>query len=99
MTGQTAWASSWHLGLSEVQVGLPLPPVILAALRRLVGSRHAEHLAVRGLLITPAEAAACGLVGEPAPVDQVVDRSPKMVRGFARASSGGNGDHPPASPR
>jgi hypothetical protein len=50
------------MGLSEVQVGLPLPPVILAVLRRLVGSRNAERLAVGGLLITPAEAAACGLV-------------------------------------
>jgi enoyl-CoA hydratase/carnithine racemase len=27
------------IGLSEVQVGLPLPPVILSALRRLVGAR------------------------------------------------------------
>jgi len=58
-------------------VGLPLPPVILAALRRVVGPRHAERLAVRGLLITPAEAAACGLVDELAPADQVVDRELK----------------------
>lgn len=67
----------WRMGLSEVQVGLPLPPVIFAALRRLVGPRHAERLAVRGLLITPAEAAACGLVDELAPADQVVDRGLK----------------------
>jgi enoyl-CoA hydratase/carnithine racemase len=63
------------MGLSEVQVGLPLPPVILAALCRLVGPRQAERLAVRGLLITPTEAAACGLVDELAPADQVVGRA------------------------
>ena len=67
----------WRMGLSEVQVGLPLPPLILAALRRLVGPRHTERLAVCGLLISPAEAAACGLVDELAPADQVVDRALK----------------------
>ncbi len=72
----------WRMGLSEVQVGLPLPPVILAALRRLVGPRHAERLAVGGLLITPAEAAACGLVDELAPADQVVDRGLKWCEGL-----------------
>jgi Delta3-Delta2-enoyl-CoA isomerase len=72
----------WRMGLSEVQVGLPLPPVILAALRRLVGSRHAERLAVRGLLITPADAAACGLVDEMASADQVVDRALKWCDGL-----------------
>ncbi len=72
----------WRMGLSEVQVGLPLPPVILAALRRLVGPRHAERLAVRGLLISPAEAAACGLVDELAPADQVVDRALNWCEGL-----------------
>jgi len=44
----------WKLGLNEVQVGLPLPPIILAGLQRLVGRRPAERLAVGGLLISPA---------------------------------------------
>ena len=72
----------WKIGLSEVQVGLPVPPVILAALRRLVGPRHAERLAVSGLLISPAEAAACGLVDELTPADQVVDRARKWCEGL-----------------
>lgn len=72
----------WKIGLSEVQVGLPIPPVILAALRRLVGSRHAERLAVRGLLITPAEARTCWLVDELDPADQVVDRALKWREGL-----------------
>ena len=63
------------LGLSEVQVGLPLPPLILSALRRLVGARHAERLAVTGALISPQEAAMVGLVDEVVSSDRVVDRA------------------------
>lgn len=63
------------LGLSEVQVGLPLPPLILSALRRLVGPHRAERLAVAGLLVSPAEAAVLGLVDEVVPAEQVVDRA------------------------
>src|SRR5208337_2945134 len=36
----------FKLGLSEVQVGIILPPIILAALRRQVGARQAERLTV-----------------------------------------------------
>ncbi len=62
----------WKVGPSEVQVGLPLPPVILSALRRLVGARHAERLAVSGLLVSPREAAVVGLVDEVVPAEQVI---------------------------
>jgi len=65
----------FKVGLNEVQVGLVLPPVILAALRRLVGARQAERLAVAGLLISPDEALAVGLVDEVAPHGQVIDRA------------------------
>jgi Delta3-Delta2-enoyl-CoA isomerase len=65
----------FKIGLSEVQVGLPLPPVILSALRRLVGARQAERLAVTGLLVSPGNAAMLGLVDEVVPAAQVVDRA------------------------
>src|SRR5215471_17070912 len=65
----------FKIGLNEVQVGIPLPPIILAGLRRLVGERRAESLAVSGALIPPAEALRVGLVDELAPVEQVVDRA------------------------
>jgi Delta3-Delta2-enoyl-CoA isomerase len=65
----------FKIGLNEVQVGLPLPPVIFAGLRRLVGARQAERLAVGGLLISPAQALAVGLVDELAPPDQVIHRA------------------------
>ena len=65
------------MGLSEVQVGLPLPPLILSALRRLVGARQAERLAVTGLLVSSRNAATLGLVDEVVPPDQVVERALK----------------------
>jgi enoyl-CoA hydratase/carnithine racemase len=65
------------IGLSEVQVDLPLPPVILSALRRLVGARPAERLAVTGLLVSPSDAAMLGLVDEVVRAEQVVDRAIK----------------------
>src|SRR6516225_4174788 len=65
----------FKMGLNEVQVGIPLPPVILAGLRRQVGPRLAEQLAVSGALISPQEARALGMVDELAPPGQVVERA------------------------
>jgi Delta3-Delta2-enoyl-CoA isomerase len=72
----------FKIGLSEVQVGLPLPPIILHGLRRLVGPRQAEKLAVRGLLLSPEEAAHVGLVDETVPAEQVVEHSIKWSEGL-----------------
>lgn len=72
----------WKVGLSEVQVGLPLPPVILSALRRLVGARHAERLAVSGLLVSPREAAVVGLVDEVVPAEQVIAHALTWCQGL-----------------
>jgi Delta3-Delta2-enoyl-CoA isomerase len=68
-------AGDARLGLSEVQVGLPLPPVIFSTLRRLVGARQAERLGVTGALISPEEAAAVGLVDEVVAANRVVDQA------------------------
>lgn len=65
----------WRAGLNEVRVGLQLPPLIHAALRRQVGARQAERLAVTGLLLTPAEAASVGLVDERVPAERTVERA------------------------
>ena len=72
----------FKLGLNEVQVAIPLPPVILAGLRRLVGGRHAERLAVSGALISPAQAFEIGLVDELAPIEQVIDRAIAWCQGL-----------------
>ncbi len=65
----------WKVGFNEVQVGIPLPPVILSALRRQVGPRQAERLGTGGLVISAGEAARTGLVDELAPLEGVVDRA------------------------
>lgn len=65
----------WKMGFNEVQVGIPLPPVILGALQRQVGARQAERLGTGGLVISAAEAAKVGLVDELIPLERVVDRA------------------------
>jgi len=65
----------FKVGLNEVPVGLVLPPVIMAGLRRLVGPRSAERLAVTGDLVSPAEALRVGLVDEVVGADKVVERA------------------------
>lgn len=68
-------AGDYKLGLNEVQVGIHLPPVVLACLRRLVGPRVAEYLAVTGPLLSPQQALQFGLVDELDEPDFVVSRA------------------------
>lgn len=65
----------YRIGLNEVQVGLPVPGVLLRALTFLCGERQAARLATGGLLIDPAEALRVGLVDEVAPEAEVVPRA------------------------
>jgi Delta3-Delta2-enoyl-CoA isomerase len=71
---------AFKMGLNEVQVGLPLPPVILTASRRLLGPRQAERLGVSGMLISPPQAVAVGLIDEVAPLEQVIERALEWCR-------------------
>src|SRR5580704_6251140 len=71
---------NWKMGFNEVQVGIPLPPVILASLRRQVGARQAERLGTGGLVISGSEAGRIGLVDELVPLDRVVDRAIEWCR-------------------
>lgn len=65
----------FKIGLNEVQVGLTLSEAIYGPLRRLVGARQAERLAVAGALIPAAEARVLGWVDQLAPVEEVVERA------------------------
>jgi enoyl-CoA hydratase/carnithine racemase len=65
----------YTIGLNEVQVGIPVPPAILAGMRRLVGLRSAEQLSVSGALLSPKEALRVGLVDEMVAVERVADRA------------------------
>jgi enoyl-CoA hydratase/carnithine racemase len=70
-----AAAGDFKIGLNEVQVGLCVPPVVLAAFERVVGPRHAASHTIQGTLMSPATALAIGLVDELHPVDAVVPRA------------------------
>lgn len=76
-------AGDYRIGLNEVRVGLPLPPVIAAALRRQVGARAAERLSVSGALLAPEEALRVGLVDELVPAGQVVERALAVAQELA----------------
>lgn len=52
----------FQIGLNEVQVGLPVPAAIQAALRRQVGPRVAERLLVAGAMVDSATALSIGFV-------------------------------------
>lgn len=70
----------FKIGLNEVPVGIPLPPIIFKAMRRVVGSRQAERLSVQGLLISGDEALRVGLVDELAVPERVVERAVEWCR-------------------
>lgn len=70
----------YRIGLNEVQVGLPMPPVIHAALARLVGPRVAERMCVEATLVDAAEAARLGMVDETAEPEHVVARAIEWCR-------------------
>jgi Delta3-Delta2-enoyl-CoA isomerase len=74
----------YRLGLNEVQVGLPVPPMLLRALTFLCGEREATRLAVGGLLVDPAEALRCGLVDELCPLPEVIPRTVAWATDLAK---------------
>lgn len=70
----------FKIGLNEVQVGLPVPRVILGGLTRIVGVRQAERLAVRGMLVSPDEALAVGLVDQVVTPEEVIPKAIEWCR-------------------
>ncbi|MGH8379145.1 MAG: enoyl-CoA hydratase/isomerase family protein [Gammaproteobacteria bacterium] len=70
----------FKIGLNEVRVGLPVPAVIYAAMKRLLGARQAERLCLHGLLIAPDEALRIGLVDQVLPAEQVIPAALEWCR-------------------
>jgi Delta3-Delta2-enoyl-CoA isomerase len=68
-------SGDYKIGLNEVPVGIPIPPVILAGARRLIGARLAERLAVSGELLSPQDALGFGMIDEVVAMEKVVDRA------------------------
>jgi len=78
----------FQVGLNEVRVGLPVPPIIYTALTRLVGVHAAERLCVEGRLVDPGEALRLGLVDELVPPDAVLERALRWCRDVAALPQG-----------
>lgn len=83
-----AAAGEFKLGLNEVEVGLPMPPVVFSAFRRLIGARAAEQYAVDGSLIAPDAALACGLVDAVVPPEDVVAKALERAGKLASLPAG-----------
>ncbi|HOX72430.1 MAG TPA: enoyl-CoA hydratase/isomerase family protein [Dokdonella sp.] len=66
---------AFRIGLNEVQVGLVVPEIIQAAMRRLLGAHRAERLMVAGSMIEAEEALRVGLVDELVDTELVVGRA------------------------
>lgn len=77
----------FRIGLNEVQVGLVVPEIIQAAMRRLVGPHRAERLMVAGAMVNGEEAHRIGLVDELIDTELVVGRAIGWLQDLLR--------HPP----
>ncbi|MEZ5463205.1 enoyl-CoA hydratase/isomerase family protein [Dokdonella sp.] len=70
----------FRIGLNEVQVGLVVPEIIQAAMRRLLGAHRAERLMVAGAMVDAEEAHRIGLVDELVDTELVVGRAISWLR-------------------
>lgn len=77
----------FRIGLNEVQVGLVVPEIIQAAMRRLIGAHRAERLMVAGAMVDAQEAHRIGLVDELIDTELVVGRAIGWLQDLLR--------HPP----
>lgn len=73
-------AGKYRIGLNEVQVGLFPGPIIYGALRRLVGAGVADRLITGGVLLTPEEALASGLIDRVTDENDVVPAALEWAR-------------------
>jgi 3,2-trans-enoyl-CoA isomerase len=69
---RVAASGAFKIGFNEVQVGLPLPPLLYSALGRVVGLRQAERLQVSAQLFDPGEAYRLGFVDAVCGLERVV---------------------------
>lgn len=70
----------YKIGLNEVQVGLPVPVSVLAALEEVVAPRIARRLAMCGQLLSMDEAVTIGLLDELVGPDQLLNVALERAR-------------------
>ncbi|HXV93471.1 MAG TPA: enoyl-CoA hydratase/isomerase family protein [Pseudonocardia sp.] len=72
-----------RIGVPEIKVGVPFPPVPLEIVRYAVGEVAARRLVVGAATHPPAEAAAIGLVHEVVPPGELLPRAVAAARAMA----------------
>lgn len=75
------------LGFTEVRIGF-VPAIVMVFIRRKVGDTKARDLLLRGRLIEAEEAAACGLITEAVPADELASRVRALTDDIATETSG-----------
>jgi enoyl-CoA hydratase len=66
---------SARIGVTELAVGVPFPPLPFEIVRARVPSRHFRDLVFTGRTVNPPEAVAVGLIDEIAPLDVLTTRA------------------------
>jgi len=77
---RVAAEGDFRIGLNEVQVGLPVSPMICHALARLVGARRAEQMLVTATLVDGPTALDIGLVDALVPIEEVIPTALERAR-------------------
>lgn len=78
-----------RIGLSEAQLGIGLPSIVVEPLRAQVPPAFLVPVALEGRLFSPAEALAVGLVHESAPATALVERARARARALAANPTSG----------
>jgi enoyl-CoA hydratase len=71
------------IGINEVQIGLPLPVVVIETFRPQLSPESLARAAQEGTLFSPAEALEAGLVHAVAPADALEERAVEIARHLA----------------
>lgn len=85
---RVAAVGDYRLGLNEVAVGLPVPPVVYNTYAKIVGHRNALQSVIRGRLMSPDEALNLGLVDELWPVNQVKSKATEWASQLVNLPAG-----------
>ena len=72
-----------RIGINEVQIGLPLPVVVIETFRAQLSPAHLARAAQEGTLFSPAEALEAGIVHATAPAEFVEERALAIARNLA----------------
>lgn len=76
----------YRIGISEVSVGIPLPPVIYQVMAHILGDHHAGRLCNTGALVSPQQAYHLGLVDQLEPLENVNEAAKKYAEMLASLS-------------